>query len=45
MWRAAHVDDVRRRLAIGELDSDAALLETAHALLDGDRPLRPLADN
>jgi len=37
-WRAAYVDDVRRRLEEGELDTDTALLETAHALLDGDEP-------
>lgn len=30
--------EVRRRLAEGELDSDLALVETALALLDGDRP-------
>ena len=33
--RAAYVDDVRRRLEEGELDTDTALLETAHALIDG----------
>jgi len=30
------VDEVRRRLANGELDSDLARVETAFALLDGD---------
>jgi len=35
-WRASFVEDVRRRLAEGELDSDDAVLETAYALLDGD---------
>jgi hypothetical protein len=35
-WRARYLEDVRRRLAAGELDSDDALLETAHAILDGD---------
>ena len=39
-WRAAFVDDVRRRLEEGELDTDTALIETAHALLDGDDPVR-----
>lgn len=38
-WRAQYVEDVRRRLEEGELDSDVALLETAHALLDGDGPV------
>jgi hypothetical protein len=38
-WRAAYVEDVRRRLVAGELDSDDAVLETAYALLDGD-PVR-----
>ena len=38
-WRAAYVEDVRRRLEEGELDSHAALMETAHALLDGDQPV------
>ena len=38
-WRAAYIEDVRRRLAEGELDSDDAVLETAYALLDGD-PVR-----
>ena len=37
--RHAHVDDVRRRLESGELDSDMAALDTAAALLDGDAPL------
>ena len=37
-WRAAIVDDVRRRLEDGELDSATALMETAHAMLDGDEP-------
>ena len=36
-WRAKYVEDVRRRLESGELDSDDAVLETAYALLDGDR--------
>lgn len=31
------VDEVRRRLAMGELDSDLARVETAFAILDGDR--------
>lgn len=31
------VEEVRRRLASGELDSDLARVETAFALLDGDR--------
>jgi hypothetical protein len=31
------VEEVRRRLASGELDSDLARVETALALLDGDR--------
>jgi hypothetical protein len=30
------VDEVRRRLANGELDTDVARMETAFALLDGD---------
>jgi len=30
------VEEVRRRLATGELDSDLARVETAFALLDGD---------
>lgn len=30
------VDEVRRRLANGELDTDLARVETAFALLDGD---------
>ena len=30
------VEEVRRRLASGELDSDIARVETAFALLDGD---------
>ena len=38
----AHVDDVRRRLESGELDSDMAALDTAAALLDGDAP--PIED-
>lgn len=37
--RARLVDEVRRRLDEGELDSDLALVETALALLDGDRRL------
>jgi hypothetical protein len=36
--RDSIIDDVRRRLSEGELDSLAALLETAHAMLDGDEP-------
>ncbi len=36
--RDRHLDDVRRRLESGELDSEMAVLETAAALLDGDRP-------
>jgi hypothetical protein len=32
------MEEVRRRLAEGELDTDLALVETAFALLDGDRP-------
>lgn len=36
--RQSRVDEVRRRLEAGELDSDLALVETALALLDGDRP-------
>ena len=32
------MEEVRRRLAEGELDSDLALVETAFALLDGDCP-------
>jgi predicted DNA-binding protein (UPF0278 family) len=35
-WRAKYIEDVRRRLDEGELDSDDAVLETAFALLDGD---------
>lgn len=31
------VEEVRRRLATGELDSEIARVETAFALLDGDR--------
>ncbi len=31
------VEEVRRRLAKGELDSELARVETAFALLDGDR--------
>ncbi len=31
------LEEVRRRLAMGELDSDLARVETAFALLDGDR--------
>ena len=38
-WRAAYLEDVRRRLEEGELDTDTALIETAHALLDGDQPV------
>ena len=36
--RNRHLDDVRRRLESGELDSDMAVLETAAAMLDGDQP-------
>ena len=36
--RDRYLDDVRRRLESGELDSPMAVLETAAALLDGDRP-------
>ena len=36
--RESIIEDVRRRLRDGELDSVAALLETAHAMLDGDEP-------
>ena len=36
--RQALVAEVRRRLESGELDSELALVETALALLDGDRP-------
>lgn len=32
------IDEVRQRLEEGELDSELAALETALALLDGDRP-------
>ena len=32
------LEEVRRRLEAGELDSDLALVETALALLDGDLP-------
>ena len=32
------VEDVQRRLEAGELDSELALVETAMAILDGDRP-------
>ncbi len=35
--RQALVAEVRRRLESGELDSELALVETALALLDGDR--------
>jgi len=37
-WRESIIEDVRRRLRDGELDSATALLETAHAMLDGDEP-------
>ena len=37
--RQALVAEVRRRLESGELDSDLAMVETALALLDGDRPV------
>ena len=36
--RESIIEDVRRRLRDGELDSATALLETAHAMLDGDEP-------
>ena len=36
--RRALVAEVRRRLESGELDSELAMVETALALLDGDRP-------
>ncbi|MHC4547572.1 MAG: hypothetical protein ACYTEZ_02255 [Planctomycetota bacterium] len=32
------VAEVKRKLETGELDSDLAMVETALALLDGDRP-------
>lgn len=35
--RQALVAEVRRRLESGELDSELAMVETALALLDGDR--------
>lgn len=35
------VDQVRRRLLAGELDSEIALVETALALLDGDLQKQP----
>lgn len=35
--RQALVAEVRRRLECGELDSELAIVETALALLDGDR--------
>lgn len=34
--REAYLEEVRRRLEAGELDSDVAMFETAMALLDGD---------
>jgi hypothetical protein len=34
--RVRLLEDVRRRLATGELDSDDAVLDTALAMLDGD---------
>lgn len=37
--RQALVAEVRRRLESGELDSELAMVETALALLDGDRPV------
>jgi hypothetical protein len=37
--RQALVAEVRRRLENGELDSELAMVETALALLDGDRPV------
>ena len=33
--RTRLIEDVRRRLASGELDSDDAVLDTALAMLDG----------
>lgn len=43
--RQALVAEVRRRLESGELDSELAMVETALALLDGDRPPgRPVGD-
>jgi len=35
--RRSLVEEVKRRLAAGELDTEIALVETALALLDGDR--------
>jgi len=42
--RQALVAEVRRRLESGELDSELALVETALALLDGDRPAGSLSE-
>lgn len=39
--RREQVEEVRRRLQTGELDSELAIVETAFALLDGDRPRLP----
>lgn len=40
--RRARLEDVRRRLERGELDTPIAAVETAAAMLDGDRPpVRP----
>jgi hypothetical protein len=39
--RREQVEEVRRRLQTGELDSDLAIVETAFALLDGDCPRLP----
>ena len=36
--RERQIDEIRRRLKAGELDSRLALMETAMALLDGDLP-------
>jgi len=36
--RRQRIEEIRRRLESGELDSDLALVETALALLDGDVP-------
>ena len=36
--RQRQLDEIKRRMEAGELDSDLALMETAMAMLDGDRP-------
>lgn len=36
--RERQLDEIKRRMEAGELDSDLAMMETAIALLDGDRP-------